>query len=83
MDEFVETASNGVWAIIRFVFWHVVVELILFNVGRAFLLACSLGRFPRSRHFPRHENLVGWVGAVVILAAWAALVTFNRTVAGG
>lgn len=79
MEELVEEAGRGIWAVVRFVLWHVLFELVLFNIGRVICLAFTIGQFPRSRHLPRHQNLVGCVGIVVVVVIWSAIAVYNRT----
>lgn len=78
MDEAVEQVVKGLWGVLRFVLWDLVIQVVVFNTGRVVLLIGSLGRFPRRHHLPRYETTVIGVGIATICLAWVGVAAFNQ-----
>jgi hypothetical protein len=72
--------ARGAGSVLRFILFHVVWEIILFNLGRATLLLFTLGRYPRGRWVELHSGRIGFAGVAVVLLLWVGAVAFNRTV---
>ena len=65
-------------SILKFVISYVLWSLILFNVGRASLLICTMGRYPRGQALEQHINRISFAGSVAIVALWAAIAVHNN-----
>lgn len=56
--------------------WDFIVEYILFTVGRAFIRAVTLGRFPSPEQADKYESLIKlvglffWIGIVLGISLW-------------
>ena len=75
-----EEIAHGVGSIIKFVLFHVLWEIILFNLGRVALLLCTLGRYPRGRLLELHDSRISFAGFVVVILALTSVGVFNRTI---
>lgn len=75
-----EEIAHGAGSVIKFILFHVLWEIILFTLGRATLLLCTLRRYPRGRWLELHNDRIGFVGVVVVVLAWASVALFNRTI---
>lgn len=72
--------AGGVGSVIKFFVFHVLWELILFNLGRVTLLLFTLGRYPRSRWLELHMTRISFAGLAVLALAWLGIAWFNRTI---
>lgn len=81
MDDLLESLGRGLVSVLRFVFWHVLFEVLLFNLGRIALLAVTFGRFPRASHLDRHHALIGGAGVVVVVGLIFAIGFYNQVLA--
>ncbi|AND71291.1 hypothetical protein ATSB10_38370 [Dyella thiooxydans] len=57
-----------VWFPVRDALW----ESVLFQLGRAGLLAITLGRFPRGRSLQHHADRISFAGVIVLVLGWLA-----------
>jgi hypothetical protein len=73
-----QSIARVVAGAVRFVFVHLLVNLVLFNVGRAALLVVTLGRYPRGRALLAHEGRIAFCGILVVMLLWAAIAAFNH-----
>ncbi|KRE88575.1 hypothetical protein ASG87_08310 [Frateuria sp. Soil773] len=71
-----ELIAHALFAVLRWL-WETLVEsflfelvwhTVLFNVGRAALLLCTLGRYPRGAALECHEDRIAAFGLLVVLA---------------
>jgi hypothetical protein len=51
---------------------------VLFNLGRAFLLLVTLGKYPRGIKLEKDVNLISGVGVGVLLAVWTSIAIYNN-----
>ena len=70
--------ARSLASVLRFLFLHVAVEFVLFNLGRAALLVVTFGRYPRGRALVTHAHRISGCGALVIVLAWCAIALFNH-----
>jgi len=63
---------------LRFVFVHLLYNIVLFNLGRAALLLISLGRYPRGRNLSAHEGRISACGVLVVVLVWCGIALFNH-----
>jgi hypothetical protein len=53
-------------------------DTVLFQLGRAALLAITLGRFPRGQATEHHSDLISLAGVAAVVLAWLALAWWNH-----
>ena len=70
--------ARPILAALRFVLVHLLVNVILFNLGRLALLLVSLGRYPRGRDLVAHEGRISACGVLVIVLVWFGIALFNH-----
>jgi hypothetical protein len=78
MDDLVESIVTGIWKFIKFVIYIVIVNIVLFNLGRFTLLIVTAGKYPRYMHLEKDYNKICWVGFILILTAWVTLAIYNN-----
>ncbi len=78
MDEIIEPFLRAIWAVIRFMLWAFLFYTIMFNIGRAFLLIATLGKYPRLKHIENDTEKIGIFGLFLVILAWVALAIFNN-----
>lgn len=78
MEDIIEVIIKGIWTAIKFIFYIVVFNIILFNVGRVTLLTATLGKYPRYNHIGRDSEKIASVGVLVLVVAWSAIAIFNN-----
>jgi len=64
----------------KLVFQVVVWNLILFNLGRLVLLACTVGQYPRGRSLESDHNRICLTGVAVVLIVWIGIAARNHFV---
>lgn len=57
---------------------EVMVQVVLFNVGRISLLLVTLGSYPRGHILERDVVRIAWAGVVVVFLVWAAIALYNN-----
>jgi len=77
------SVARCVVAVLRFVFAHLLVNVILFNLGRAALLIVSFGRYPRGRNLVAHESRIAACGILVVILVWCGIALFNHFASAG
>lgn len=76
MEELVEGVFKGIFKLIRVILVEGICELLLYWVGRTFLLAITLGKYPRGQQTEDHEvfiictGLVVTIGIVVLISSY-------------
>lgn len=73
-----ETVARELLTIVKLLFLSVIWSAVLFNLGRAFLLLATLGRFPRGRDLERHPNAISLAGVLVLVLAWSLIALRNN-----
>ncbi len=63
---------------IKFVLWYIFWCLVLFNIGRIFLLLVTLGNYPRREKLEKDVNLISGVGVGVLFAIWSTIAIYNN-----
>lgn len=71
--------ASGFVSVVRFVIYHVLWEILLFNLGRVALLVLTLGRYPRGAVAESHNGRVSLAGVAVIALIWLGVVLFNHS----
>jgi hypothetical protein len=63
---------------VRFVLVHLLIDVILFNLGRVALLIISVGRYPRGRQLAAHDRRISLCGILVVVLVWCGIALFNH-----
>lgn len=78
MDDILEIVFKGIKEVIKFIVYVVILNIIIFNIGRFTLLAVTLGKYPRFKHLEKDAEKIMWFGLFVIVAAWSVLAIYNN-----
>ena len=74
MDEILDFVKP----IFRILLWQLIWQTVLFNIGRFFLLAVTLGKYPRGYLQPKDQAIASIFGLIFIFLAWLSILIFNR-----
>lgn len=69
---------EAIGEVIKSVLWYIFWCLVLFNIGRVFLLVVTLGKYPRRENLEKDVNLISGVGVGVLFAIWSAIAIYNN-----
>lgn len=72
-----ETIEDVVGATAKFIFKVIIWDFVLFQVGRAVMLAVTLGRYPTRKDCAQSHGRIQWVGIAALVAAWLVIAAFN------
>lgn len=75
-----EEIARIVGSVIKFFLFHLLWEIVLLNLGRATLLLCTFGRYPRDQWVELHSDRISTAGLAVVVLAWISVAVFNRTI---
>ena len=78
MEEIAETLLKGIWGVVRFVLWQILFQIVLFNIGRVFLLVITLGKYPRFKHIEKDSEKIALLGFFLVIIAWLAIAINNN-----
>lgn len=78
LPDLVEDILKGVLGVIKWLAWHLLFEIILFNVGRVFLLVVTGLKYSRGVYVELHQSSISMVGLGVIFAIWACIAVYNN-----
>ena len=67
VEELAEGAIKTILRFIRFILIEAICEFLIYWVGRIFLLAVTLGNYPRGMQAEEHEGRIIFTGIVVII----------------
>ncbi|WP_199101200.1 hypothetical protein [Dyella sp. ASV21] len=73
-----EAIEDVVGATAKFIFKVIIWDLVLFQVGRAVMLAVTLGRYPTRKDCAQSQGRIQWVGIAALVVAWLAIAAFNN-----
>ena len=73
-----EEITNGIVSVIKSIFYVLVWQFVLFNVGRITLLLVTVGRYPKGRLVELHVNRISLVGLAVLFTAWSVVAIHNN-----
>jgi predicted metal-binding membrane protein len=62
----------------KFLFFHIVINVVMFEAGRLVLLMATIGRYPRGRFVEIHHNRIVVTGILVVIAAWSVVAIHNN-----
>ena len=74
MDSILEAIIEFIKFVLGYIFWC----LLLFNIGRIFLLLVTLGKYPRGDKLEKDVNLISGVGVGVLFAIWSSIAIYNN-----
>lgn len=78
MEEIAEGFARALGGILRWVLWEFLFHILLFNLGRFFLLLVTLGRYPRGRFLESDINKISGVGLALIVVCWIIIALYNN-----
>lgn len=73
-----EDVARIVVSIVRFIVQDVILDFVLFQVGRGALLAITLGRYPTRNDCERSRRGIEWAGVLTLLVVWLAIAAYNN-----
>lgn len=73
-----ETVEDVVGATAKFIFKVIIWDFALFQVGRAVMLAVTLGRYPTRKDCAQSHGRIQWVGIATLVVAWLVIATINN-----
>ena len=73
-----EDAAKIVGSIVRYVVEIVILDFVLFQVGRGALLAITLGRYPKRNDCERSRHGIQWAGFLTLVVIWLAIAVYNN-----
>ncbi len=69
--------TDTVVAVGKFVVLSAIWNFILFNLGRATLLAFTFGRYPRGRAIESDNSRIATAGLIVLACVWSVVAVYN------
>ncbi len=78
MDFVIEIILRPILTIIGYVVWDIIFLIILFNIGRVFLLIASFGKYPRGEYLEKHRDRIAGVGFAMVVLAWTCIAIYNN-----
>lgn len=78
MEEIVGSLLHIVGGALRWLLWDFLLDIVLFNIGRLFLLSVTLGQYPRGISVERDVEKISWTGVAVVLLIWLAIALYNN-----
>ncbi len=80
MEGLAEIVLKGIWHVIKFILWEILFYIVLFNIGRAFLLIVTLGKYPRFNHIEKDSEKIAWFGFFLVICAWISIAIYNNII---
>ena len=78
MDEIVEGLFRIVVTVVRWFWWDLIFNIVLFNVGRLSLLLVTLGRYPRGYALEKDDEKISLIGIIVLALIWTGIAIYNN-----
>ena len=78
MDEILEILLKGIKEVIKFVIFVLILNIILLNLGRFTLLACTLGKYPTYQQVEEKPDKIIWFGLFIIITIWSTIAIYNN-----
>ena len=78
MDHILETIVEFVIEVIKFIFGYIFWSIVLFNLGRIFLLIVTLGKYPCGAKLENDGNYISGVGVFVLFLIWSSIAVYNN-----
>ncbi|WP_250628256.1 hypothetical protein [Pinirhizobacter soli] len=73
-----EEVARTVGSIVKYIVVDVILDFVLFQVGRGALLAITLGRYPARIDLERSRRGIQWAGVLTLIFIWAAIAVYNN-----
>jgi len=80
MEEIGEGLLRVIWSAIRWLLWHFVFHIVLFNLGRFFLLIVTFGNYPKGHTTERDIDKISLAGVYVVVLVWVGIAIYNNYV---
>ena len=78
MDIIFESILRPIIGIVGYLVWDIIFLIFLFNLGRAFLLIATLGKYPKGEYLEKHRDRIACVGLAIVVLAWGSLALSNN-----
>ena len=78
MEEIGEGFLRIIGGALRWFLWEILFHIVLFNLGRLFLLIVTLGKYPRGSVVETDVEKISWAGVAVVLFTWLAIALYNN-----
>lgn len=73
-----EAIEDAVGATARFILKVIIWDFVLFHLGRAVLLAGTLGRYPKRKDYAQSHGRVQGVGIATLVVLWVVIAVANN-----
>jgi hypothetical protein len=73
-----EDVARTVVSIVRYIVVDVILDFVVFQVGRGALLAITLGRYPTRNDSERSRRSIQWAGVLTLVVIWSAIAVYNN-----
>ena len=73
-----EAIEDAVGATAKFIFKVIIWDFVLFQVGRAVMLAVTLGRYPTRKDCAQSHGRIQWVGIATLVLVWVVIAAVNN-----
>ena len=78
MEEIAESILRIIGGAIRWFLWELIFRIILFNMGRLFLLLLTIGRYPRGYALEKDDEKIIWAGIAILVVIWTTIAIYNN-----
>ena len=73
-----EEIAGGLLRFLGGVLWDLLLNIILFNIGRFSLLLITLGHYPQGEAIEKDAEKITWAGVFVLFLIWLAIALYNN-----
>ena len=79
MEDVVLAIIKVLASAIRWILWEILIQIVIFNLGRGVLLGITLGRYPRGKDLENDFNVVLLSGVGALVCLWVAVAFINNS----
>jgi hypothetical protein len=74
LETIIEFVIEAIKYILLFIFWGI----LLFNLGRIFLLIVTIGKYPHGEKLESDANFISCMGVLVLFTVWSSIAVYNN-----
>lgn len=78
MEEIAETVLRFTGGLVRWLLWDLLVQLLLFSIGRFTCLFVTLGHYPTEQDLARDFEKITWIGGLMVFFGWVVIAIYNN-----
>ncbi len=78
MQDIVDFIIGLIVEFFRMLISVIIIQFVLFNLGRIFFLLVTLGKYPRGKKVEEHSAWIVTTGFLLIVVAWSSLAIYNN-----